>query len=55
MVKSVDERIVVRTKKKEELFEKIGSTQITYVTSTRRGHIYANTYDANKLGELIIH
>ena len=55
MVKSVDERIVVSTTDWKELCEKLGSTQITYVTSSRRGSIYANTYDANKLGEIITH
>ena len=54
-VKSVEERIVVKTKDWEELLKQLGSRQVTYVTSTRQGYIYANTYDANKLGEYIMH
>ena len=54
-VKSVEERIVVRTKDWEELLKQLGSRQVTYVTSTRQGYIYANTYDAERLGEHIVH
>jgi len=54
-VKSVEDRIVVRTKDWEELLKQLGSRQVTYVTSTRQGYIYANTYDAERLGEHIVH
>lgn len=51
MKKTEERNIVARTKDWKEIFKALGSSHVTYVTSTPNGYIYVSNYDSTKFAE----
>jgi hypothetical protein len=50
---STERKFVVRTKSWDKLLEALGTSHITYVTSTPKGYVYVSNYDSSRFAEHI--
>ena len=48
-----ERKLVVRTRSWKEMLKALGTSHITYVTSTQNGYVYVSNYDSSKFAEHI--